>query len=236
LSKRFEIVPALDTSDLDVALRLVDRTTGLGEVAGYKVGFALGLRHGLGEVVRCIRERSSKAVIYDHQKAATDIPDTGTLFASTMRDCGIAEAILFPQAGPATLEAWVQALQNAGVGAIVGGLMTHRAFLASEGGFLTDDSVVRIYAEAWKLGVRSFVTPLTKPEATRRILEAAGVSDGIFYSPGLGAQGGDPMAFPFLRVHRLIAGRALLGAPDPEAWIRDLFHTLDSPPPETPHG
>jgi orotidine-5'-phosphate decarboxylase len=228
LNRHFELVPALDVTDLEQALRLVARTTDLPEVVAYKVGFSLGLRHGLRKVVSRIREHSSKAVIYDHQKAGTDIPDTGALFASTMKDCGVDAAILFPQAGPATLTAWVEALGATGVGTIVGGLMTHRAYLASEGGFLTDDAVVRIYARAWELGVRSFVVPLTKPEATRRILEAAGVGDAVFYSPGLGAQGGDPLAFPFVKVHRLIAGRALLAAPDPAAWVRTLFDGLDA--------
>ena len=43
MSKEYRIIPALDTAELDVALRLVCRTAGRESVYGYKLGFALGL-------------------------------------------------------------------------------------------------------------------------------------------------------------------------------------------------
>lgn len=223
--KHITLVPALDTPDLEQALRLVGALADHPLVHGFKVGFALGLSHGLRLVVERIRALSDKPVIYDHQKAGTDIPDTGALFADTMRACGVGEVILFPQAGPVTLQAWVRAHQDLGLPLILGALMTHPGYLASEGGFILDSAIPAMYRQAFDLGVRAFVTPLTRPEATRAVLEQAGMLDPaqagelIFYSPGLGAQGGDPGAFPFLREHRLIAGRALMRAPDPVAWI-----------------
>jgi orotidine-5'-phosphate decarboxylase len=225
-----ELIPSLDTTDLEAALRLVEATAGEPFVYGYKVGFALGLGHGLPAVIRAIRERTPKPVIYDHQKAGTDIPDTGALFASLMRDCGVDEVILFPQAGPATLEAWVHAHQERGLRLVIGALMTHASFLASEGGFIADDAVVRILALSARAGVRDFVVPLTRPERTRRLLEDAGIDprgEARFYSPGLGAQGGDPAAFGFLRHHRLIAGRTLLRASDPAARVREIRDAIE---------
>lgn len=214
------IIPALDVTDLDRVSTLAKALGNHDGVYGFKVGFSLGLTHGLPAVVARIREHSAKPVIYDHQKAATDIPDTGTLFAKTLAQAGIDEGILFPQAGPATLKAWVQALQDAGVKVIVGGLMTHPAYRVSEGGFLQDDGIDQIYRDAAGLGVQAFVVPLTKPDAVVHIAEdVASSRDVTFYSPGYGKQGGDLAKLGFLSRLNLIIGRSLLGAEDPKAFV-----------------
>jgi len=183
----------------------------------------LGLTFGLPRVTEVIRSISSKPIIYDHQKAATDIPDTGKLFVRVMKESGIDEVILFPQAGPATEEAWIKAVQEAGLKVIVGGIMTHPQYRESEGGYLKDAAVVDMYRLAYGAGVRDFVVPLTKPLATREIFEQAGLDEGCrFYSPGYGKQGGDPAAFDFLRTHYLIIGRALLNSASPEEYLNTL--------------
>jgi len=224
----YRIVPALDCDTLEQAVRLVAATTGDDLVHGYKVGFSLGLRYGLPAVLAALRAESAKPVVYDHQKAGTDIPDTAPLFADALVAAGVTEAILFPQAGPATLRAWAGGLLARGIRPIVGLLMTHPAFLAREGGFLLDDTPARTLAAALEMGVTDFVVPLTKPDAVRDLVR--GVPEGCtFWSPGYGAQGGDPSLFPFLARHHLIVGRALLGAPDPAAMVRSFRRTLAVP-------
>jgi orotidine-5'-phosphate decarboxylase len=215
-----KLIPALDTLDLAEAVRIVRAVDGVPGVYGYKVGFALGLTHGLPRVVEEIRKTSSKPVIYDHQKAGTDIPDTGELYAKTMRGAGIDEVIVFPHAGPRTLAAWIVALQAERLKVIVGGIMTHPSYLASEGGFLLDDGILGAYKEAASLGVKSFVVPLTKPALVRAVVERIGENkEWEFYSPGLGKQGGTMSAFGFLERHYVIVGRSLLAAPDPQAYL-----------------
>lgn len=221
--KTFYLMPSLDQVDLDKAMRVVARVAEHPFVSSFKVGFSLGLTHGLPRVVEAIRKHTDKPIVYDHQKAGTDIPDTGGLFADVMKSAGVTEAILFPQAGPETLKAWVPALTMRGVTPVVGGLMTHRGFLQSEGGFLSDASVRAVYTIAAELGVRRFVVPLTKPQLVEGI---AFPDDAIFYSPGFGAQGGDARAFPFLRTHHLIAGRALFAAEDARAWVEAVQREL----------
>jgi len=216
MTKEYRIIPALDTADLDEALRLVCRVAGRESVYGFKLGFALGLGHGLPETVRRIREWTDKPVIYDHQKAATDIPDTGGLFADVLKMAGIGEAILFPHTGPHTLAAWTHALQERKIKVIVGAVMTHPAYLVSEGGFIADAAATAIYRQAAVLGVSAFVVPLTKPELVARLAgEVPFTKEQEFYSPGFGAQRGDPARFPMLARHYLIMGRSLLAAADP---------------------
>ena len=225
--KEYKIIPALDVTDLDVALRLVCRTAGRKSVYGYKLGFALGLFHGLPEAVRRIREWTDKPLIYDHQKAATDIPDTGALFGDVMKKAGIDEVILFPHTGPRTLEAWTRAMQERGLKTIVGAVMTHPAYLVSEGGFIADAAAAAIYRQAAGLGVGAFVTPLTKPELVARLAqEVPFTAEQEFYSPGFGAQGGDPENFPALKKHYVIVGRSLFAAEDPAKEVARVEEKL----------
>lgn len=227
--KKFYLSPSLDVLDLDAVERIVRATCEHDIVSSYKVGFSLGLSLGLPSVVGCIRKHTQKPIIYDHQKAGTDIPDTGKLFAKTLKGAGIDQAILFPQAGPITLRAWVSALQDEGIRPIVGALMTHEGFLLREGGYLDDALPHRAYVESARLGVRHFVVPLTKPEAVASLRDVF-PHDAEFYSPGYGAQGGDPRAFPTLAVHHLFVGRALLGAQDPAAYVAEAARTLTATP------
>ena len=215
-AKQYRIIPALDTADLDAALRLVCKVAGRESVYGFKLGFSLGLGFGLPETVRRIREWTDKPLIYDHQKAATDIPDTGALFGDVMKRAGIDEVILFPHTGPRTLEAWTKAMQERQLKVIVGAVMTHPAYLVSEGGFIADAAAAAIYKQAVGLGVGAFVVPLTKPDVVAKLArEVPFTAQQEFYSPGFGAQKGDPAQFPMLAKHYLIMGRSLLAAEDP---------------------
>ncbi len=223
-----KIIPALDVVDLNQILPMIEEIDNLPLVYGYKIGFSLGLTHGLPEVVRKIRTISEKPLIYDHQKAATDIPDTGKLFAQTMKSAGIDEVILFPQAGPATLGAWVEAINEQQLRVIVGGIMTHPKFVVSEGGFIRDEAVTEIYRIAFEKGVRAFVVPLTKPEATKKVYETVDLSNScVFYSPGYGKQGGDPAQFNYLKNHYLIIGRSLLKAADRTSYLNEVATALE---------
>ncbi len=221
MNKIRKVVPALDVTDLNRLEELIKTIDGREIIYGYKAGFSLGLTHGLPKVVETIRKHSARPIIYDHQKAATDIPDTGKLFAQTMKDAGVDEVILFPQAGPVTLEAWVRAIQELKMKVIVGGIMTHPKFVVSEGGFIRDEAVIEMYQKSFELGVKDFVVPLTKPEATKKLYEEAGLDESCaFYSPGFGKQGGDAAQFAFLKTHYMIIGRSLLQAEDAKGYLK----------------
>lgn len=222
-----KVIPALDVIDLSAVENLIKQIAGEDIIYGYKVGFSLGLSFGLPRVVEAIRAHSDKPIIYDHQKAATDIPDTGKLFAHTMKKSGIDEVILFPQAGPVTLEAWVKAVQDERMKVIVGGIMTHPKFVVSEGGFIHDEAVIEMYKTSHQLGVKSFVVPLTKADATRKVYQQSGLDDDcVFYSPGFGKQGGVAAQFDFLKTHYMIIGRSLLQAEDPVEYLSTVKDEL----------
>ena len=223
------IVPALDTPSLDVLRTIVDATSAEPLVGAYKVGFSLALRYGLPRVIGEVRRLTTKPVIYDHQKAGTDIPDTGAAFAAVLKDAGCEAAILFALAGPNTLTAWVEACQSCGLHVIVGAEMTHPRFLEEEGGSMSRKNAEAAYKLAQSLGVSSFVVPGNRPERIRFYRELLG-PDVVFFSPGLVTQGGELSAAAEAAggSWHAIVGRALLDSSDPKAATRSLVAGLQA--------
>ncbi|MBU3896577.1 MAG: orotidine 5'-phosphate decarboxylase [Nanoarchaeota archaeon] len=186
------IVPACDVPTLDQFDKLVKATADIDEVGAYKVGFELGYGYGLPAVVETARKHTKKPIILDHQKAGTDIPDTGKNFARVCSDAGVDAVILFPQAGPETERAWIYHALDHGLKVIVGGRMTHPAYAQSEGGFISDEGAMEMYRIAARAGINDFVVPGNKAPviaAVKEMVEAEGV-DPIFYAPGFVSQGG----------------------------------------------
>ncbi|MBW2980428.1 orotidine 5'-phosphate decarboxylase [Candidatus Woesearchaeota archaeon] len=184
------VIPACDVSDLMKLRELIEATCDIKGIGGYKVGFQIVLPHGIRKIVSVIREYTELPIIYDHQKAGTDIPDMAEKFMDVCSE--VNAVILFPQSGPVTEEKWIKAAQKVGVGVIVGGEMTHPGYLSSDKGFINDNAPKRIYEIAAKLGVKDFVVPGNKPKKIneyKKFLESLGIKP-IFYSPGLIAQGG----------------------------------------------
>ncbi len=215
------VVVACDVSGLEELKNLVLQTRDVESIGGYKVGSILALSHGLGRAVSCVKELTDKSVIYDHQKAGSDIPSMGVKFAKTIKNSGADALILFPLSGPSVEESWIKACQDIGLKVIVGGRMTHLEFLRKEGGFIADDAPLRTYRHAACLGARDFVLPgnawprlvLTYQQ---EIAKAAQTEETSFYLPGFGAQGGsiERMAAVLRRNFHAIVGRSIYEAKD----------------------
>lgn len=209
------IIPSCDFQDIDILKNLVKETDSVDGIGGYKIGFELCLKYGIERVVNTIKEFTNLPIIYDHQKAGTDIPEFGIRFANAVK-C-VDAVILFPFTGPDTEKEWIKSCRIKKLGIILGGEMTHRSFLKSDNGFLDDDAPLRIYEIAAKLNVNNFVVPGNKIERFRFYKEFLDgkCKNPVFYSPGLIAQNGkiSECAKFSERWHGII-GRALYDAKD----------------------
>ena len=187
------IIPACDVRTLSQLKKIVNVSREFPQVKAYKIGFSLGLRYGLPRIVSSIKKsHHGSIVIYDHQKAGTDIPKTAKEFAATLAHSGIDAAIIFPMAGPRTREAFIKSLSEHGLGVICGGEMTHKGYKAREEGYITDVAPVTIYRSAVKQGVTDFVVPANKTDSVgfyRMLLESSGIVPTL-YLVGLVDQGG----------------------------------------------
>jgi len=188
------VIPACDVSNINKLECLVLATAKVPGIGAYKVGLELVIPFGLGRVVRTIRIHSDLPIIYDHQKGGTDIPDLGPKFAKAVRMFGANAVILFPFGGAATEREWIKACQGEGLVVLVGGHMTQKEFLESEGGFIAGIGPTRMYDIAARAGVTNFVVPGNKTEFVteyRLFLEGL-LEKGNFtlYAPGFIKQGG----------------------------------------------
>ena len=165
------IIVACDIKTLDELKNLIETTATVNGIVGYKLGFILGLNYGLAEVVEAVREFTDLPVIYDHQKAGTDIPEMGTEFAAVMKKAGVNAAIIFPQSGPATEESFITSLIKEGIVPMVGGEMTHPKYLETDGGYIKNDSPEKMYINGAKAGAEFFIVPGNKTEAIRKYAE-----------------------------------------------------------------
>ena len=85
IKRERSVIPACDFSDLNLFEKIVKETTDIEAIGGYKIGFRLGYRYGIPTVVKAARKHSKKPIIFDHQKAGTDIPDLGEDYARDMK-------------------------------------------------------------------------------------------------------------------------------------------------------
>lgn len=225
------IIPACDCDSQRYEM-LVRETCNLPGVGAYKLGFVLALSVGLPRAVEIARRYTDKPLIYDHQKAATDIPDTGRAFAKVCSGAGINAVILFPQAGPETERAWIDYARNEDLNVIVGGLMTHKKYVRSEGGYIADDAIIEIYEKAANLGVNDYVVPGNNPEAIKKIraMLVREHAHPVLYSPGFVAQGGtitDAAKVAGENYHAIV-GRAIYDAKDMGTAAEELCKSLET--------
>jgi orotidine-5'-phosphate decarboxylase len=229
IKRERSVVPACDVEP-DRLEELIKATHDIDGIGAYKIGFSLGLSMGLPKVVEVVRKYTDKPIIYDHQKAATDIPETGQAFARTCKAAGVDAVIFFPQAGPETERAWIGYAVNEDLGVIVGGLMTHKKYVRSEGGYIADEAIIEMYTGAASLGVNDYVVPGNNPEAIKKIkamLEREHAHP-VLYSPGFIKQGGkveDSARAAGGRFHAIV-GRAIYGSADMRKSAEELCDAL----------
>ncbi len=199
----------------------IEELEGVEGLGGVKIGFEVGLGRGLRRSVDDVLEVNEKlSVIYDHQKAANDIPETGMNFARAMRVARVDAAILFPFTGPKTQDRWINELKERNIAVIQGAEMTHEKIRASEGGYIIDAAFHRMFAKAVELGVRDFVVPGNKPD---KVVEYKAVFDSeigeghyTLWAPGFINQGGDLSETGAVAGPRFnaIVGSAIYNAPN----------------------
>jgi orotidine-5'-phosphate decarboxylase len=223
-------VPSCDV-DLDRFESIVRETGDLLRVGGYKIGAQLALSVGLPTVVRVARRHTGKPLIYDHQKAGTDIPDTADAFMATVAEAGVEAVILFPLAGPSTQEAWTRAAREHNLDVLIGAHVSQPDYLSEGGGSIPQASIDRIFALAASRGVTEFVVPGNDVGAIARIsaIVTRGTSEPTFFIPGLVSQGGIMLEAGRAtggRWHAII-GRALYEQADIRSAVQSITAEFD---------
>ncbi|MBI4057757.1 hypothetical protein HY405_00325 [Candidatus Microgenomates bacterium] len=79
---------------------LVKATCLIEGIGGYKIGLELALEQGLNRTSAVIKGETGLPIIYDHQKAGTDIPQTADSFAKVCRRGGVDAGLKFQKLCP----------------------------------------------------------------------------------------------------------------------------------------
>lgn len=221
------IIPALDVDSVDALKRLVEVTTDIDGVVGYKLGMVGALQLGLPGATQAIRKLSNLPVIYDHQKAGPDVPSMARKYAAVCHDAGVTSLILFPLAGEHAVREFVNQTLEASLVPIVGGELPFPGYHTSRGGYVADDALERILQSSVAQGATEFVLPAHDNELIRRrselLLEQL-EQPGVFL-PGIGPLGGGiDEAFAAAQGCRryAVVGRAIAAAADPREAARRL--------------
>ncbi len=187
------VIPACDVATVEEFKTLIEQTCSIEGIVGYKIGCTLALSYGLSKLTEIVAEQTDLPLIYDHQKAGTDIPQMGNKFAEVCSRAGVKAVIIFPMAGPETEKAFIEALFQSGVVPWVGGEMTHEMYLSGKGGFIDDDAPKGMYKIGAECGVEYFVVPGNKPAIIGKYntFLSETVKEPKFCMPGIGVQGGE---------------------------------------------
>ena len=221
------IVVALDGERVDESLRVVEATTDVPGVVGYKLGLTVVLRLGLAAAVAKLRVATKLPIIYDHQKAGPDVPDMAVKFCATCREAGVDGLILFPTAGPRAVSAFVGESFRNRLLPIVGGDLPFPDYNAAGGGYVIDNALDLIFERAMAIGADHFVVPGNTPDKLRHHAArlCARIDVPVLLVPGIGPLGGTltdaVKAAPGCRVFGVV-GRAVYAAPDPRAAAQRL--------------
>lgn len=221
------IIPSCDVGSLKKLKKIAENTCHVEGVGAYKIGLELVIPHGIKKIIDSIRDITNLPIIYDHQKAGSDIPELGEKFVKACK--GVDAIIIFPHAGPETEKAWIKAAQKEEMPVIVGGEMTHKSYLSKDGGFINDNAPKKIYEVASSMGVKDFVVPGNKPDKAieyKKIIEK-NIKNPAFYSPGLIVQGGkiSELAKKLDCWHAII-GRAIYEAKDINKAAKEFVKQL----------
>src|SRR4051812_2603544 len=104
---RHGLIVALDADSVEACTRTIDATTAISGVVGYKLGMTTVLRLGLAEAVRRLRGHTDLPLLYDHQKAGPDVFDMAPKFVGLCAEAKVDGLILFPTAGPRSVDGFV---------------------------------------------------------------------------------------------------------------------------------
>ena len=230
-SKIFENIPSIIPS-MDVRLGELSKIIGKisclrKEIGGIKIGSLLAWEHGLPKIVKKIRSFSNAPLIFDAQKAGTDIPSIAKEQVKLVADAGIDAFIAAPLgSGPKTLEAFIKTSFECQIAPIIVLEMTHP--MAND--FLVKEAGMRVIIQSLEMGVEYFVAPANNPDRITYYRNLASKkAKGIkIFSPGVGPQGGGPDTAIKAGADFVIIGRNIYEATDPRAEVVRIYKLISN--------
>jgi len=196
------LILALDVGERERAIDIARSCAP--HVDGIKIGYPLVLPAGIS--VAADMQDLDLPLIADFKVA--DIPNTNRLIAEQVFSAGFHALICQGFTGEDAIAACVDTAHSMGGKGMVVAEMSHPGALE----FFGHGVAERIARLAVSCGADGIIAPATRPERVRVLRGIVG--DRLIWSPGVGAQGGDPASIAGL-VDAIIVGRQIYEAEDP---------------------
>ena len=204
-----ELILSLDVLDRERAVSIAESCAPY--IDAIKVGYPLVLATGLS--IADDLAGLGLPLIADFKVA--DIPNTNRLITEAVFAAGFDAIIAHGFVGADAARACVEVAHNHDGAAYIVAEMSHPG--ATE--FFHGGVAERLAALAVTVRADGIIAPATRPDRISQLREIVGAR--TIYSPGVGAQGGDPDAVARL-VDGIIVGRSIYEAGDPAAEARLL--------------
>jgi orotidine-5'-phosphate decarboxylase len=208
-----DLVLALDVQERERALAIAAACSP--HLDAIKVGYPLVLACGLS----IARDLGSLGLPLIADFKVADIPNTNRLIAGSVFAAGFHALICHGFTGRDAVEACVETAHDAGGECLVVAEMSHPGALE----FFSGGTAEKIAGLAVECHADGIIAPATRPERVRILRDIVG--SRAIYSPGVGAQGGDPRALAGL-VDGIIVGRQIYGSRDPAAEAARLYSLI----------
>ncbi len=195
-----------------------------GHICGIKLNFHLLLPLGAGEIRRITRTARDCGLLAIADMKLNDIGSTNRAAAENLWSLGFDAVIVNPIMGPESLRAVITHAHRHQKGVIA---LCHMS--APEARIAYDLQLRSAPSRLYRLflrwaveqGADGIVAGATFPDIIRYCSRTSGGRLDI-YSPGVGAQGGDPQATVSAGTDYLIVGRTIIGAKSPVSEARRI--------------
>ncbi|MCU0631972.1 MAG: orotidine-5'-phosphate decarboxylase [Methanolinea sp.] len=196
------LILALDVVEREKALAIARECAP--HLDGIKIGYPLVLSAGLS----IARDLEDLDIPLTADFKVADIPNTNRLIAEQVFSAGFRALICQGFTGVDAVTACVETARSMGGMCMVVAEMSHPGALE----FFGQGVAERIARMAVDCGADGIIAPATRPERVRVLRGIVG--DRLIWSPGVGAQGGDPLSIASL-VDAIIVGRQIYEAKNP---------------------
>ncbi len=204
-----ELILSLDVLDRKQAVRVAESCAPF--IDAIKIGYPLVLSSGLS----IVEDLADLALPLIADFKVADIPNTNRLICEAVFSAGFDAVIAHGFVGADAARTCVEVAHDHSGAAYIVAEMSHPG--ATE--FFHGGVAEGIAALAVACRADGIIAPATRPERIARLREIVGKK--TIYSPGVGAQGGDPDVVARL-VDGIIVGRSIYEAEDPAAEAERL--------------
>ena len=199
-----ELILSLDVLDRRQAVKIAESCAP--HIDAIKIGYPLVLSTGLS----IVSDLADLALPLIADFKVADIPNTNRLICDAVFSAGFDAVIAHGFVGPDAVRTCVEVAHDRGGAVYVVAEMSHPG--ATE--FFHGGVAEHLAELAVSCRADGIIAPATRPERIARLREIVGSK--AIYSPGVGAQGGDPDAVARL-VDGVIVGRSIYEAENPGA-------------------